>query len=1199
MFAESFSIRILNFEAKAMKSRSHRLVSAEQEDWGDGSWTVDCVCGVNFDDGDEMVDCDECGVWVHTRCSRFVKGETSFTCDKCKGQKNRKETEETEVAQLLVELPTKTMGIEPNYNRSPPSRLWVETPLEQKVHVQGVPGGDPELLRGLSSVFTSELWKCTGYVPKKFNFQYKEFTCWEDGREPDTLPAFGSQLGLQLGSQLVVKKTETLNVEEDNENPVDRGADVLFSLSKEGLASENSGREKASSPKEVEGVDVSRDLKIFVKGDRSKRGHSLGKRRRDEFGGFKDGGGKKKGKGLDGERENKSACLLERGTPLRASGSTPIHSSQKQELCTGDFEVAKLELQDSRSEIKQEMDVLEPDKDGVHGNRVPQETVNKPKHILVIKSVPAGFPNEMDDQSHASEPPLNLEAAPTNNAPIAVQLYKHDSTVGSMKEEDMKPAVDSLDPLVYKIHHNRCSNKDFSNSDSSNVQIDSQTSTPSFEGQVMTVPHGPMILVPQDSNGVVAVGSLSKAENDQSTKMPPSPSSNCEIKLEEHSKTMFQKPSETAGSVIQNLPTIVYGAENLTAKFSPDHLNPPKGPLGLAMENLSMTSASRLPEDRKLEDVSIEVQAVGQGQKSPDRALSTPIEAHPPRQESEEPLGLIRSQSPTLQENSSQHRDSAKSVLGLIHSQSSTPHDSLIQHRYRAQHDAGSSKLVRLKSSPPAPSSHNKPVGGVAKNLVSGPTSKSSLGASKVRVSNKSSPSGTFRSSDGPAPLSKPPHLSKLRARLISSDVPKDDDNRQSPIAATKQVAKNAEYMTSHTKPGAYASASGCNLDGKEQVSSSSYKASTQNASTSSGSGELAVASPSQNSTSQCDKQVSSASYQKGEKPNQPGSQTITKASNPLPPMHPPPPAGVIAALSDEELALLLHQELNSSPRVPRVPRMRHGGGIPQLASQTTTSGMSVKRHSTSAPSTSNAMKDQTSAFRRRGKEDTSKDSSRNIREPLEEIKRTDKLPPDERRHDPGIKTEDTKRRESPTASSTCHSSSIDANDQSHPSICSVPGDFSDDNVSALVGNKAHALPGISDGILNKTTRISYEDICNAALTTNLTRKKRKVYSSTIGSDNEECEGHRVLNLRDDKHEHKLPGTHTRNVPRGKRRQSGRLIRRGKGLLKTGHSNKTSTTDEEYEPFCPSSEATESMSNEENVGGIASSAMSCSDEIES
>lgn len=47
------------------------------------------------------------------------------------------------------------------------------------------------------------------------------------------------------------------------------------------------------------------------------------------------------------------------------------------------------------------------------------------------------------------------------------------------------------------------------------------------------------------------------------------------------------------------------------------------------------------------------------------------------------------------------------------------------------------------------------------------------------------------------------------------------------------------------------------------------------------------------------------------------------------------------------QLALLLHQELNSSPRVPRVPRVRQAGSLPQLASPSATS-MLIKRTSIS-----------------------------------------------------------------------------------------------------------------------------------------------------------------------------------------------------------------------------------------------------------
>ena len=55
----------------------------------DGSWTVDYVCDVNFDDGEEMLNCDDCGVWVHTRFFEVCEDEELFTCDKYHRRKNR------------------------------------------------------------------------------------------------------------------------------------------------------------------------------------------------------------------------------------------------------------------------------------------------------------------------------------------------------------------------------------------------------------------------------------------------------------------------------------------------------------------------------------------------------------------------------------------------------------------------------------------------------------------------------------------------------------------------------------------------------------------------------------------------------------------------------------------------------------------------------------------------------------------------------------------------------------------------------------------------------------------------------------------------------------------------------------------------------------------------------------------------------
>uniref|UniRef100_A0A453AFT9 Zinc finger PHD-type domain-containing protein n=1 Tax=Aegilops tauschii subsp. strangulata TaxID=200361 RepID=A0A453AFT9_AEGTS len=145
-----------------------------------GSWTVDCSCGVTFDDGEEMVSCDDCSVWVHTRCARYVRGvHTSFSCHNCRHKRAPSSADETEVAELLAELPT---------HRPPPLyRRWAEVPLPARVHVHGLPGGgvDASLFRGppSSTAFSAALWRCAGYVPKKFGFRYCEFPSWAEDKD--------------------------------------------------------------------------------------------------------------------------------------------------------------------------------------------------------------------------------------------------------------------------------------------------------------------------------------------------------------------------------------------------------------------------------------------------------------------------------------------------------------------------------------------------------------------------------------------------------------------------------------------------------------------------------------------------------------------------------------------------------------------------------------------------------------------------------------------------------------------------------------------------------------------------------------------------------------------------------------------------------------------------------------------------------
>lgn len=49
-------------------------------------WVVSCRCGTRIDDGERMVACDVCGVWMHTRCHGMPDSEPipeEFVCTKC------------------------------------------------------------------------------------------------------------------------------------------------------------------------------------------------------------------------------------------------------------------------------------------------------------------------------------------------------------------------------------------------------------------------------------------------------------------------------------------------------------------------------------------------------------------------------------------------------------------------------------------------------------------------------------------------------------------------------------------------------------------------------------------------------------------------------------------------------------------------------------------------------------------------------------------------------------------------------------------------------------------------------------------------------------------------------------------------------------------------------------------------------------
>ena len=49
-------------------------------------WVVNCSCGTKVDDGERMVECEVCNVWLHTRCQGIPDADSipdDFVCSHC------------------------------------------------------------------------------------------------------------------------------------------------------------------------------------------------------------------------------------------------------------------------------------------------------------------------------------------------------------------------------------------------------------------------------------------------------------------------------------------------------------------------------------------------------------------------------------------------------------------------------------------------------------------------------------------------------------------------------------------------------------------------------------------------------------------------------------------------------------------------------------------------------------------------------------------------------------------------------------------------------------------------------------------------------------------------------------------------------------------------------------------------------------
>ncbi|XWS38133.1 hypothetical protein CRYUN_Cryun19dG0104100 [Craigia yunnanensis] len=969
-----------------MKGLTHR--ADPHDDWGDGSWTVDCVCGVNFDDGEEMVKCDECGVWVHTRCSRYTKGEELFACDKCKSKNNRNDSEETEVAQFLVELPTKMVRIESSYlGHVPPRRpfrLWTDIPMEERVHVQGVPGGEPGLFGGLSGVFTPELWKCTGYVPKTFNFQYREFPCWDEKKEDDSKN--GKQNEIESG------------------NPVDNGAGVLFSLSKErvfGAVAMYTNKDALKEGKKSEGEDF--DGKSWQNGARKDRGvlHPVlvpsSKWKKDKLGVSKDTSAKKKARSAaEKEAYEKRRAAQSHKTVFRPSSDAKQLESYED---TG----PKSFKTDVQSVKNKNLDSVlqEPTSDGNFALNCKRPKNNLVRRECASEASTSGMFGhacsiriEANEEKADHQFPAATKSSPEREDLVALPLELKYLRATPVKEEGDSMAIDKVDG---GLEGSTRSPQEYLVDDLASTALGVESSQ-ILKDSNSSMSHSfvkPDIEVKREMNADDGSKIVLTAQY-----FPHDDTKDTEISFHQTSET--SQINNVVGGSIQFSDSKAKVIESeIVADCHSDKARELSGDCSLLKHDLD---GSGPPESV---------------QKSSSESNHVPGSAEEPK--------------PSANVLTSEEQSIQRKMVVCVGQSSST----------------SSAAIIPMSSSPDNP----KPT-----------DTQNSNPNSKQRV--------------------MPDNNVSIRKNHAASDVPRDEERHDLSRKAAKERPKSSfgsSSKVSHQSRISHVSISKRISESKDYVPSSSLKASSvQNTSVTSVSGESAGSMQSQSASHVQQYKASASGFsQKAEKFNQsstlPASKvTHASSAHPFAPSNSP-------TLSDEELALLLHQELNSSPRVPRVPRVWHTGSFPQLASPTATS-MLIKRASSCGG------KDHSLVPRRKNK-DVPKDGSRGSRELDDEAKRTDKVlsSPDQRQDiqsamDASAKRDDQNVPPAPTTPANSGPSSTETNDQNLSSIRCSPRNLSDDDTGTVHGSVPRTLPGLINEIMSKGRRMTYEELCNAVL---------------------------------------------------------------------------------------------------------------------
>ncbi|XP_024985894.1 uncharacterized protein LOC112521333 isoform X2 [Cynara cardunculus var. scolymus] len=859
-----------------------------------------------------------------------------------------------------------------------PLQVWTEIPLEEKVHVQGIPGGDPSLFGGVSSIFSPELWKCTGYVPKKFNFQYREFPCWDE-RQDD-------------GNE----------GKEEMETRASKGADALFSLSKENALPAQVAAFSGMKTLDNGGCDMGPPTtdkkKQEVENYEGKRQHGgvrrerslpkpivihSGNQKKDDSRVFKDLNRKKNGKAVDKEGDSRKRDLHSfESVPTTSSDAKHSESYEGKGL-----KVFKTDKQSCKHENSRE-DVQANHKSGgcldmFNTNNNPSSSGQPSEKVPFDDSGlnPSKEAKQMEENDGNQVPP-SLEISPQTEDGMASSLIHNPMETITMKDEVGQDVVDD-------VNENRtsCSRSNGTQSNVNNLE------------KVGLAPNSELHASPLRSIEVKAVETNCPGKTSNSEIL------SSDIKLDS-SKTV---PQVTR---ISNDP--------LSANFE------------VKKEAVSVSQIYK-------------VQNVDKGLPHVDGQADEPDE--PPCGPSQ-PKGHIKgSENSTVARGSSEFKHGAGPPEGLSKSHGT------------------------VRSPSRAPNQCKVAVSTVVKSSVGKP-SKSSV-PDKARYSNADD-----RNSSGKQKGVCDNNIKGKRDN--ASESPRIGDASEKPKKLVKDLPKSlstSALKSSHLSKSSHAPVSKKNSsDSKDPAILSSSKNSSVQIAATPDSGDSANSLRSENGTLEQNKSTSELSG-RGEKINQLNRQPAPK-NNP-PHVHPLPSTNPPATLSDEELALLLHQELNSSPRVPRVPRMRHAGSLPQLASSTPTSTL-MKRTSSSGG------KDNGLVSRKKNK-DLANNGPSNSRE-FDGAKKVDRLPslPNSRRHDL-MKNGSAKHidKSAPPASTTASSgpsSSNEANEHNMSSTRTSPQNASDDETVAIGVPTHRTLPGLIAEIMSKGRRMTYEELCNAVL---------------------------------------------------------------------------------------------------------------------